>query len=165
MCSTHTESRQAPTEPRRRATGDSHAGEAPLASVAVHGRPRLAPDARDRCKTEPMAVGGRGGPAHRLDHLCAKRPLFSRMAIFSYRSSLSIVISPTLTFRQAISSSRSSRSRSFRAGQGSGHDPIQLSRQPGHGNVQLPRHRLQALHAWHVSPRRPCSTPKSAAAR
>src|SRR5580700_1683308 len=59
--------------------------------------------------------GGRECLAHRLDLLWAKGRLPSSASILAESSSLSMVISPTLDFSRAISSSRSSHSRSFKA--------------------------------------------------
>src|SRR6267154_965487 len=73
------------------------------------------PDARNARQTITTSNGGRERLAHRLDLLWAKGRLPSIAAILAESSSLSMVISPTLDFSRAISSSRSSRSRSFKA--------------------------------------------------
>src|SRR5512144_1785944 len=83
--------------------------------VAIHGCPRNIPAAGDPRQAIDAIDGGRDRSAHGLDLRRAKGALASRRAIFSRNSSVSMVISPTFPFNRTISSSRSSRSRSFSA--------------------------------------------------
>src|SRR5271166_4016556 len=82
---------------------------------AIHAGARNAPRARDPRQAIRTRRGRRDRLAHRLDLLRAKGLLASMAAILADSNSLSMVISPTLDFSRAISSSRSSRSRSFKA--------------------------------------------------
>src|SRR5450755_4617882 len=82
---------------------------------AIDAGARDLPHARNSRQTITASKGGRECLAHRLDLLWAKGRLPSSAAILPESSSLSMVISPTLDFSRAISSSRSSRSRSFKA--------------------------------------------------
>src|SRR5271168_1729283 len=82
---------------------------------AIHAGARNTPRARDPRQAITTRRGRRDRLAHRLDLLRAKGLLASMAAILADSNSLSMVISPTLDFSRAISSSRSSRSRSFRA--------------------------------------------------
>src|ERR1700693_1746489 len=82
---------------------------------AIHAGARNTPRARDPRQAIRTRRGRRDRLAHRLDLLLAKGLLASMAAILADSNSLSMVISPTLDFSRAISSSRSSRSRSFRA--------------------------------------------------
>src|SRR5664280_1430781 len=82
---------------------------------AIDAGARNIPNARDPRQAIRARQGGRDRLAHRLDLLRTKGRLPSMAAILPYSNSLSMVISPTLDFSRAISSSRSSRSRSFRA--------------------------------------------------
>src|SRR5262245_3313610 len=86
-----------------------------LLARAIDAGTRDLPHTRNARQTITARKGGRECPAHRLDLLEAKGRLPSRAAILAYNNSLSMVISPTLDFSRAISSSRSSRSRSFKA--------------------------------------------------
>src|ERR1019366_7952697 len=81
----------------------------------IHAGARNTPCARDPRQAIRTRRGRRDRLAHRLDLLRAKGLLASMAAILADSNSLSMVISPTLDFSRAISSSRSSRSRSFRA--------------------------------------------------
>src|SRR5512132_2564415 len=83
--------------------------------VAIHGRPRNIPAAGDPRQAIDAIYGGRDRLAHGLDLRRAKGAPALRRAIFSRNSSVSMVISPTFPFSRTISSSRSSRSRSFSA--------------------------------------------------
>src|SRR5436309_1936127 len=70
------------------------------AAVAVDGRPRDAPQARDPLDAVRLVRGGRDPAAHRLDLLRAKgRPASSRPALAPSRS-LAMVSSPTFAFRR-----------------------------------------------------------------
>src|SRR3979490_2544722 len=82
---------------------------------AIDAGARDLPHTRNARQTITTSNGGRERLAHRLDLLWAKGRLPSIAAILAESSSLSMVISPTLDFSRAISSSRSSRSRSFKA--------------------------------------------------
>src|SRR4249920_3202306 len=82
---------------------------------AIHAGARNTPCARDPRQAITTRRGRRDRLAHRLDLLRAKGLLASIAAILADSNSLSMVISPTLDFSRAISSSRSSRSRSFKA--------------------------------------------------
>src|SRR5450759_1758204 len=82
---------------------------------AIDAGARDLPHARNSRQTITASNGGRERLAHRLDLLWAKGRLPSSAAILASSSSFSIVISPTLDFSRAISSLRSSRSRSFNA--------------------------------------------------
>src|SRR5262245_30589927 len=86
-----------------------------LLAGAIDAGTRDLPHPRNARQTITARKGGRECPAHRLDLLEAKGRLPSRAAILAYNNSLSMMISPTLDFSRAISSSRSSRSRSFKA--------------------------------------------------
>src|SRR6516164_6738129 len=86
-----------------------------LLERAIDAGARDLPHPRDPHHTVTASQGGRAILAHRLDLLWAKGRLPSSASILALSSSLSMVISPTLDFSRAISSSRSSRSRSFRA--------------------------------------------------
>src|ERR1700730_7670251 len=86
-----------------------------LLERAIDAGARDLPHAGDARHAITASQGGRECLAHRLDLLWAKGRLPSSASILAYSSSLSMVISPTLDFSRAISSSRSSRSRSFRA--------------------------------------------------
>src|SRR3954454_23272327 len=81
------------------------------AAVAVDGRPRDAPQARDPLDAVRLGGGGRAPPAHRPDLLRAKgRPASSRSTL-APSSSFAIVSSPTFSFRRPISLSRASAGR------------------------------------------------------
>src|SRR6516162_7451577 len=84
-----------------------------LLERAIDAGTRDLPHPRDAHHTVTASQGGRAYLAHRLDLLWAKGRLPSSASILALSSSLSMVISPTLDFSRAISSSRSSRS--FRA--------------------------------------------------
>src|SRR5512134_1598927 len=84
-------------------------------AMAIHGRSANIPAAADPRQAIDAIHGGRDRPAHRLDLRRAKGLPASRRPILSRNNSFSIVISPTLPLRRVISSSRSSRSRSFNA--------------------------------------------------
>src|SRR5262252_5635988 len=86
-----------------------------LLERAIDAGARDLPHPRDAHHTVTASQGGRAYLAHSLDLLWAKGRLPSSASILALSSSLSMVISPTLDFSRAISSSRSSRSRSFRA--------------------------------------------------
>src|SRR6516165_1586838 len=58
-----------------------------------------------------------------------------------------MVISPTLDFNRAISSSRSSRSRSFRGCSRACQRTLAPLGQPGDRDIRLPRHQFQRLAA------------------
>src|SRR5450759_5222351 len=92
-------------------TGDH--GRLRLIEKAIDAGARDLPHARNSRQTITASNGGRERLAHRLDLLWAKGRLPSSAAILASSSSLSMVISPTLDFSRAMSSSRSSRSRSF----------------------------------------------------
>src|SRR5207342_3031512 len=98
---------------RARATGDRVRRR--LFEGAIDAGTRDLPHTRDARQAITTSTGGRERLAHRLDLLWAKGRLPSSAAILALSSSLSMVISPTLDFSRAISSSRSSRSRSFKA--------------------------------------------------
>src|SRR5512134_3797257 len=105
---------------QRRVVAETHgAGPAPrrrrCLAMAIEARPRDLPAAGDPRQAINPSSGGRDRPAHRLDLRRAKGTPPSRRAILSDKSSISIVIAPTLPFSRAISSSRASRSRSFSA--------------------------------------------------
>src|SRR5271167_4601838 len=95
------------------ATGDRRQGRS--LEKTIHASARNTPRARDPRQAIRTRRGRRDRLAHRLDLLRAKGLLPSMAAISADSNSLSMVISPTLDFSRAISSSRSSRSRSFRA--------------------------------------------------
>src|SRR4051812_18344009 len=81
------------------------------AAVAVDGRPRDAPQARDPLDPVRLGGGGRALPAHRPALLRAKgRPPSSRSTL-APSSSFAIVSSPTFSFRRPISLSRASAGR------------------------------------------------------
>src|SRR3954465_3458984 len=88
----------------------SHSG---WAAVAIEGRPRHAPDPRHPLQAIDAIRGGRDLPAHRLDLRRAKGRGVSRRSIFTSRSSLVIVSSPTLACSRPISASRASPGRLF----------------------------------------------------
>src|SRR5664279_3239563 len=98
---------------RAGATGDRRGWR--CVEKAIHAGARHTPRARHPRQAITTRRGRRDGLAHRLDFLRAKGLRASMAAILADSNSLSMVISPTLDFRRAISSSRSSRSRSFRA--------------------------------------------------
>src|SRR5512134_1869988 len=104
---------------RRVVAGVDRAGAAPrrrgCLAMAIEAGPRDLPAAGDPRQAINPSSGGRDRPAHRLDLRRAKGAPPSRRAILSYKSSISIVIAPTLPFSRATSSSRASRSRSFSA--------------------------------------------------
>src|SRR4051812_36768044 len=81
------------------------------AAVAVDGRPRDAPEARDPLDAVGLGCGGRDPPAHRLDLLRAKGRAVSSRPILASRSSAVMVSSPTFSFRRPISLSRASAGR------------------------------------------------------
>src|SRR4051794_5696979 len=81
------------------------------AAVAVDGRPRDAPQARDPLDPVRLGGGGRDLPAHRLDLLRAKGRPASRRPILAPSSSFAMVSSPTFSFRRPISASRASAGR------------------------------------------------------
>src|SRR4051812_38315936 len=81
------------------------------AAVAVDGRPRAAPQARDPLDPVGLGCGGRDPPAHRLDLLRAKGRAVSSRPILASRSSAVMVSSPTFAFRRPISASRASAGR------------------------------------------------------
>src|SRR4051795_10686515 len=83
------------------------------AAVAVDGRPRDAPQARDPLQTVDSVGGGRDLPAHRLGLRRAKGRCVSKRSIFASRSSAAIVSSPTLACSRPISASRASAGRLF----------------------------------------------------
>src|SRR4051812_43240634 len=83
------------------------------AAVAVDGRPRDAPQARDPLQTVDSVGGGRDLPAHRLGLRRAKGRCLSKRSIFASRSSAAIVSSPTLACSRPISASRASAGRLF----------------------------------------------------
>ena len=97
---------------RTAATGDRRRGRS--LEKTIHAGARNPPSARN----PRQAITTRRRRRDRLasfDLLRAKGLLASMAAILADSNSLSMVISPTLDFSRAISSSRSSRSRSFRA--------------------------------------------------
>src|SRR4249919_2700016 len=98
---------------RARATGDRVRRR--LFEGAIDAGTRDLPHTRNARQAITASTGGRERLAHRLDLLWAKGRLPSSVAILALSSSLSMVISPTSDFSRAISSSRSSRSRSFKA--------------------------------------------------
>src|SRR5271157_4585977 len=98
---------------RTAATGDRRRGRS--LEKAIHAGARNTPRARDSRQAITTRRGRRDRLAHRPDLLRAKGLLASMAAILANSNSLSMVISPTLDFSRAISSSRSSRSRSFKA--------------------------------------------------
>src|SRR5829696_3840298 len=79
---------------RTRATGDRVRRR--LFEGAIDAGTRDLPHTRNPRQTITASKGGRERPAHRLDLLEVKGRLPSRAAILAYRSSLSMVISPTL---------------------------------------------------------------------
>src|SRR4051794_1162389 len=83
-------------------------------AVAVDGRPRNAPQARDPLDAVRLVGGGRGLLAHRLDLRRAKGRAVSSRSILASSSSLAIVRSPTFALRRPISSSRASVGRFFK---------------------------------------------------
>src|SRR5512134_3844215 len=70
-------------------------------AMAIEARPRDLPAAGDPRQAINPSSGGRDRPAHRLDLRRAKGAPPSRRAILSYRSSISIVIAPTLRSSRA----------------------------------------------------------------
>src|ERR1035441_11049736 len=76
-----------------------------LLERAIDAGARDPPHPRNSCQTVTAGKGGRERLAHRLDLLWAKGRLPSSAAILASSSSLSMVISPTLDFSRAISSS------------------------------------------------------------
>src|SRR5262249_37235672 len=65
-----------------------------------------APHAADPRQAIQLPRGGRGGLTHRLDLLCGKGRLVSSRPIFSRKSSISIVDSPSFSRRRPNSRSR-----------------------------------------------------------
>src|SRR3979411_2594303 len=82
---------------------------------AIDAGARCLPHTRNARQTITTSNGGRERLAHRLDLLWAKGRLPSIAAILAESSSLSMGVSTRLDFSRALSSSRSSRSRSFKA--------------------------------------------------
>src|SRR5688572_24457122 len=74
--------------------------------VPVNGGAGNAPHTTDPRQAIPLATGGRDGLAHRLDLLCRKGWLVSSRPIFSRKSSISMVDSPSFSRRRPISRSR-----------------------------------------------------------
>src|SRR3954470_5200992 len=83
------------------------------AAVAVDGRPRDAPQARDPLQTVDSVGGGRDLPAHRLGLRRAKGRCVSKRSIFASSNSAAIVSSPTLACSRPIPASRASAGRLF----------------------------------------------------
>src|ERR671923_1575934 len=81
--------------------------------VPVDGRASKLPHAADARQARGLTRGGRGGLAHRLDLRCAQGRLVSRRPIFSRKSSISMVDSPSFSRRRPISRSRLSRGCCF----------------------------------------------------
>src|SRR4051794_35316619 len=81
--------------------------------MAVDGRARHAPQARDPLDPVHLSRGGRDSAAHRLDLRRAKGRSTSRRSVFASRSSAVIVSSPTLACSRSISASRASAGRLF----------------------------------------------------
>src|SRR3954454_20928298 len=83
------------------------------AAVAIEGRPRHAPEARDPQEAVNLGGGGRDLPAHRLDLPRPKGRCVSKPSIFASRSSSVMVSSPTLACSRPIAASRASAGRLF----------------------------------------------------
>src|SRR3954453_21613106 len=81
--------------------------------MAVDGRARHAPQARDPLEAVDLVRGGRDLPAHDLGLRRAKGRRTSRRSIFASRNSAVIVSSPTLACSRSISASRASAGRLF----------------------------------------------------
>src|SRR4051794_2950199 len=82
--------------------------------MAVDGRPRHAPQARDPLDPVHLIRGGRDPAAHRLDLRRAKGRAVSSRPILASRSSVTMVRSPTFSLRRPISASRASAGRLLR---------------------------------------------------
>src|SRR5450759_70285 len=114
---------------------------------AIDAGARDLPHARNSRQTITASKGGRERLAHRLDLLWAKGRLPSSAAILASSSSLSMVISPTLDFSRAISSSRSSCSRSFKAPAAPARARSRHSVSLATGHIHLSGHQIQRLAA------------------
>src|SRR6056297_2917104 len=84
-------------------------------TMPVNCRPGHAPGSADAGHTKAAVRGDRIRPTHFFDLRRAKGRPPSSLSILAYNNSLSMVISPTLARSRAISSSRTSRSRSLSA--------------------------------------------------
>src|SRR3954453_10302997 len=96
---------------RPRSPGGGFARSVPM---AVDGRPRHAPQARDPLDPVHLVRGGRDPAAHRLDLRRAKGRAVSSRPILASRSSVVMVRSPTFSLRRPISASRASAGRLLR---------------------------------------------------
>src|SRR6056297_3126116 len=101
--------------PLRWASSIGGPGTGDRTTMTVDRCPGHAPDLADARHPEGTAAGDRVRPAHFFDLRRAKGRPPSSLSIFAYKSSLAMVISPTLACSRAISSSRASRSRSLSA--------------------------------------------------
>src|SRR5271165_3873582 len=90
---------------RTAATGDRRRGRS--LEKTIHAGARNTPRARDPRQAIRTRRGRRDRPAHRLDLLLAKVLLASVATFLAASNSWSMVISPNVDFRRAISSSRS----------------------------------------------------------
>src|SRR4051794_15583765 len=96
---------------RPRSPGGGFARSVPM---AVDGRPRHAPQARDPLDPVHLIRGGRDPAAHRLDLRRTKGRAVSSRPILASSSSVVMVRSPTFSLRRPISASRASAGRLLR---------------------------------------------------
>src|SRR3954454_20326922 len=123
--------------------GGGSVGSVPM---AVDGRARHAPQARDPLEAVDLVRGGRDLPAHDLGLRRAKGRSTSRRSIFAFRSSAVVVSSPTLACSRAISASRASAGRLFSdASPPARNELVAPAAQLGSGRSQLARDQLQVL--------------------
>src|SRR3954454_24624520 len=102
---------QAVVRHRAERPGSLGGGSARSVPMAVDGRPRHAPQARDPLDPVHLARGGRDLAAHRLDPRRAKGRAVSSRSILASSSSVVMVRSPTFALRRPISASRASAGR------------------------------------------------------
>ena len=84
-----------------------------MPTLPIQSGARQTPHSADPDQAIRLPGGGRGGPAHLLDLRRDKGRPSSRCSIFFWRSSLSMVTSPSFCRNRAISSSRASWGRFF----------------------------------------------------
>src|ERR1700720_680152 len=113
-----------------------------LLARAIDTGARNLPHARNARHAITASQGGREYLAHRLDLLWAKGRLPSSASILAESSSLSMVISPTLDFSRAISSSRFAF---FQGCSRACERTLAPLDQPGDRDIRLPRHQFQRL--------------------
>src|SRR3954468_6937750 len=105
---------QAVVRHRAERPGSLGGGSARSVPMAVDGRPRHAPQARDPLDPVHLVRGGRDLAAHRLDLRRAKGRAVSSRPILASSSSVVMVRSPTFSLRRPISASRASAGRLLR---------------------------------------------------